>query len=111
MSYKWFVLIKVAQIDTRIENIMKKLHISHIDQRSGAPWGPWLCEGGRENSRQSRENFFPGKGTPWGAPWGGPMGGSGTWGLLGEPGPLGERAAALLRSKGTPRRRDLSILR
>ena len=57
----------------------EKLHISmyirHIDHRSGAPWGPHGREGGKTNSRQSREIFFPGKGAPWGAPLGGPHGG------------------------------------
>ena len=51
------------------------MYIRHIDHRSGAPWGPHGREGGKKFSRQSRENFFPGKGAPWGAqghgaPWG-----------------------------------------
>ena len=38
------------------------MYIRHIDHRSGAPWGPHDREGGKKFSRQSRENFFPGKG-------------------------------------------------
>ena len=59
------------------------MYIKHIDHRSGAPWGPHGREGGKFFSRQSRENFFPGKG----APWGGPKGGPGAWDPLGDPGP------------------------
>ena len=44
------------------------MYIRHIDHRSGAPWGPHDREGGKQFSRQSRENFFPGKGPHGGAP-------------------------------------------
>ena len=52
------------------------MYIRHIDHRSGAPWGPHGREGGKKFSRQSRENFFPGKGPHGGPHWGGPMGGA-----------------------------------
>ena len=78
------------------------MYIRHIDHRSGAPWGPHGREGGKKNSRQSREIFFPGKGPHGGAPRGGPMGGPGAWGPLGNPGggPWVRRGAAPARGRG-----------
>ena len=65
--------IKFTQIFARFKKRKQKLYsfmyIRLIDHRSGAPWGPWLCEGGNM--------FFPGRNhyrAPWGVPWGGPMG-------------------------------------
>ena len=71
----------------RKEKQNSKPKIRHIDHRSGAPWGPRLCEGVKKNSRQSRENSFPGKG----APWGGPMWVPGAWASRthGPQGPMG----------------------
>ena len=73
----------------------EKLHISmyirHIDHRSGAPWGPHGREGGKKFSRQSRENFFPGKG-----PHGGPHGGA-PWGAHGVSEDLSQAASGMFQ--------------
>ena len=72
--YKQYFNHKTHLNRCQIQKIHEKLHISmyitHIDHRSGAPWGPHDREGGKKFSRQSRENFFPGKGPHGGAPWG-----------------------------------------
>ena len=71
--YKLYFNHKTHLNRCQIQKIQEKLHISmyirHIDHRSGAPWGPHGREGGKKFSRQSRENFFPGKGPHGGGPW------------------------------------------
>ena len=71
------------------------MYIRHIDHRSGAPWGPHGREGGKKFSRQSRENFFPGKG-----PHGGPHGGA-PWGAQGHGAPWGTRGGLIGRLIGS----------